>query len=113
MNKRLMLGYIFLVLALIGCASSSSRVTKTETISKETVRDDSTTEGNKGNFSGGESSPETKENRTATVVEKKTEIKEQRRTSESRGILGTTLHFVGQIIAFPFRIIAGVIEFIF
>lgn len=95
------------VFELQGCTTSSS-VTKTETVTTSGVE----TQGNQGNFERGESSPKTEEP-GITKVEKRREVKEKRTESESRGILGTTLHFIGQVLAFPFKVAAGVIEFIF
>lgn len=94
-----------------GCAASS-KTTKTETVTTSGAKGDSALQGNQGNFERGESSPKAEGERT-TKVEKRTEVREERAKSESKGILGTTIHFIGQALAFPFRIIAGVIEFIF
>ncbi len=90
-----------------GCTTSSSS-TKTETVTTSDIG----TQGNQGNFERGESSPKAEE-AGATKIEKRTEVEEKRTESESRGVLGTTLHFIGQVLAFPFKILAGVIEFIF
>ncbi len=44
------------------------------------------------------------------VVEQRTETSEEH---EHRGILGTTVDFLGEVIAFPFRLVGGVISAIF
>ncbi len=45
------------------------------------------------------------------VVERKTE--ETENESGSSGVLSTTVHVVGEIVALPFRIVAGLIRVIF
>lgn len=114
MKKKIFLWFIsclFVAFVVPGC-TTSSRSTKTETTTTETEKEGSSTRGNEGNFAQGESSPTTEEAGT-TKTEKRTEVKENQTTSESRGVLGTTLHFIGQVLAFPFKVIARVIEFIF
>lgn len=102
----------FAVLLLQGCASASSTTAKKETVITQDIESDSTQEGNRGNFRAGESF-QGEEKSMVTKVEKRTEVKEKRTEGESTGVLGTTLHFIGQVLAFPFKLIAGVIEFIF
>ena len=46
-----------------------------------------------------------------TVTSEK--VVEQSRSDEHRGFVGQTVHVVGQIIALPFRLVAGLFEAIF
>ena len=49
-----------------------------------------------------------------TVVEKRTTVHtEEIDEDEPRGLLSTTVHFVGEIIALPFRLVGGLIRAIF
>ena len=66
-----------------GCASSSERTVKSETTTSPTSQ--------------------------TTVVEKET----TRTDGGHHGLLGGTFHVVGEILAFPFEIIADVFRFIF
>lgn len=47
----------------------------------------------------------------STVVEETTTTTKSE--SHDRGILGSTFHVIGEIIAFPFEVIAGAFRFIF
>ena len=67
-----------------GCASSSSRHVKTETTANPTTQ--------------------------TTIVEKETTTHTD---SGHHGLLGSAFHVVGEILAFPFEVIAGVFRFIF
>ena len=78
--------------ALSGCATSE-RTTRTETTVSHDDDDDY------DNIDDGETTRTRTE--TTTVVD------------EERGILGTTFHVIGQILAFPFKVVAKVIEAIF
>ncbi len=98
------------LLAVQGCASSTHR---SETVVTETMQPTPAPSGNMGNFSSGQSSAEAGAPSGEVPVQKTTEVREERTTHESHGVLSTTLHFIGQILAFPFKIIAGAIEFIF
>jgi hypothetical protein len=96
---------------LTGCAASSSS-TKTQTITTESAQEGYAQQGNRGNFAGGESSPAV-EGPATTKIEKRTEVKEKHSVGGSGGVLSTTLHLIGQVLAFPFKVIAGVIELVF
>lgn len=76
--------------ALSGCATTE-RTTRTET----TVSHDDDND----NIDDGETTRT--HTQTTTVAD------------EERGILGTTFHVIGQILAFPFKVVAKVIEAIF
>lgn len=89
---------VVIIFLMLGCATSS--VTKTETITTETIY---STEGNKGNFPSGQTS----------AVKKTTKSKETKKPSGGGGILGTTVHAIGWALALPFKLIAGLIQFIF
>ncbi|MFA5119003.1 MAG: hypothetical protein WC695_09195 [Candidatus Omnitrophota bacterium] len=114
MDKRVFLLAVvclFAVSVFPGCTAGSSTV-KSETVTTRTTAGDSAEQGNQGNFVGGESSAKAQDT-GATKVEKRTEVREERSKSEPAGILGTTLHLIGQVLAFPFKLVAGVIEAIF
>lgn len=107
MEKRmflLMVIYLFSVFVVEGCATTST-TTKTETVTTQDTKGASTIQNNQDSLKKDETSPKAEETSTMKV-EKRTE-------SESRGVLGTTVHFIGQVLAFPFKVIAGAIEFIF
>lgn len=89
----------------LGCASS--RTTRTVTVVTTST---SEAQGNRGNFTRGASDPEYLER---TKVAKETTKIEEKREPGSRGVIGSTFHFIGQVLAFPFKVIAGIIEFIF
>lgn len=114
MEKRMFLLVMLCLFAVFvsgGCATTSS-TTKTETVTTQETKGDSIIKSNQDNIERGETSPKAEEAGT-TKVEKRTEVEEKRVESESRGVLGTTVHFIGQVLAFPFKVIAGVIEFVF
>lgn len=114
MEKRIFLCIIICLLVvsiLPGCAATSSS-TRTETITTQTAKDESAEWGNQGNFTEGESHPGEVEAGT-TKMEKRVKVEEKHTESGSRGVLGTTFHFIGQVLAFPFKVIGKVIEFIF
>lgn len=100
-----------LIVQLPGCAGTY-KTTKTTT-TKTTVTYPSG-EGNKGYLKntttvgtsdGQQNNPVTRENETvATTTETK---------AEHQGILGATVHAIGWVIALPFRIVGGLIGFIF
>ena len=74
-----------LVLSLMaGCASSSSKTVKRETTTSPSAQ--------------------------TTVVEKETTTHAD---SDHHGLLGGAFHVVGEVLAFPFEVIAGVFRFIF
>ena len=102
--------FLFVVIGA-GCASTY-KTTKTTT-TKTTVTN-SAEEGNKGYLMNTttvvtskdqQKNPVTKESETtATTTEKK---------AEHQGILGSTLHAIGWVIALPFRLVGGLIGWIF
>ena len=47
------------------------------------------------------------------VKEEKTVEKTESSETHSAGIVGTVFHATGQVLALPFRLVAGAIEFIF
>lgn len=46
-------------------------------------------------------------------TEEETTTTTETTTKEPRGVIGTTFNFIGKVIAFPFRLIAGIFEAIF
>ena len=66
-----------------GCASSSQKMVKSETVTSPTSQ--------------------------TTVVEKET----SRTETEHRGLFGEVFHVVGEVLAFPFQVVADVFRFIF
>lgn len=106
MEKKMFLVLIFCLFAVVGfegCATTST-TTKTETVTTYDTKGDS--------IERSETAP-TSEEPSTTKVEKRTEVEEKQTESESGGILSTTLDVVGNVLAFPFKVIAGVIEFVF
>lgn len=102
--------FTLMVVALLtlGCATSS--VTKTETITTETIQ---SPEGNRGNFPYGQTPAQAPQEKTVTRVEKTKKTKETKTTAQGGGILGTTVHAIGWVLALPFKLIAGIIQLIF
>ncbi len=49
----------------------------------------------------------------ADIEKSRTTTVETTTDEEPRGIIGTTWHFIGQVLALPFKLIAGAIEFVF
>lgn len=78
---------------LTGCASSSERESTVRTTTTESM----------------EPRPGTTVSETQT--ETNTEVNNE--THESHGILSSFVHFVGAVIAFPFKVIGGAIGAIF
>ena len=70
----------------IGCASSSETHVKKETVSSPTAQ-------------------------TQTVVTEKETTKTE--SSEHHGVIGDVFHVVGEVLAFPFQLVADVFRFIF
>jgi hypothetical protein len=93
LSAVLVTGAVLAAGTLTGCATSSERET-TYSATTETT--------------GPQSSGETVQQ---TQTETNTETHEE--TTESRGILSSTVHFIGAVIAFPFKLIGGVIQAIF
>ena len=76
--------FLTLSLTAAGCASSSSKTVKSETTASPTSQ--------------------------TTVVEKETTTHTE---GEHHGLLGGAFHVVGEILAFPFEVVADVFRFIF
>ena len=72
--------------ALTGCAGSS----KTKTVTTQT------TDGGSGN----------------TVTTEK-HVSSEKTTSDEPGVIGSTLHVIGVVLAYPFKLVAKLFEFIF
>jgi len=87
---------LFVTAVLGGCSSQSS----TETVSKETVQYPT---------ERAQYQPE------PVVVEKRTtEKSETTKTEEnSGGVLSSSVHIVGEVLALPFRAVAGLIDVLF
>ena len=87
---------LFVTAVLGGCATQSS----TETVSKETVQYPA---------ERAQYQPE------PVVVEKRTtEKSETTKTEEnSGGVLSSSVHIVGEVLALPFRAVAGLIDVLF
>ena len=49
----------------------------------------------------------------AVVKEEKTVEKTESKQTHSAGVIGSVFHLIGQVLALPFRLVAGAIEFIF
>jgi len=100
MFKKIILSIMLASAALFsvqGCRTSSS-TTRSEKVTVENGHDASFDHDNLDN--GHHNVEETR------ISEKTTE-------TEHRGILGSTVHFVGQVLAFPFKVVVAVIELIF
>ncbi len=93
LSTMLIAGAVLSVGTLSGCATSSERES-TYRATTETVGPDSS----------GETLQKTK-------IETNTETSHE--VHESRGILSSTVHFFGAVLAFPFKLIGGVIQAIF
>lgn len=111
MGKIILIVTIAAGLFICGCETANKSYTRTETITTTTESPAQTT-GNKGNFVEGRdisTGATVKKSEVVTTEEQK----EEKKAGETRGVIGSTFHFVGQVLAFPFKVIAGVIEFIF
>jgi len=109
MKKAVILFFMLCILSA-GCSYSSS--TRTETTIEHSTQEDASMQGNMGNFPGGRSYSEPK-GEESTRIRRTSEVKEEKTETGSAGVIGTTFHFIGQVLAFPFKVIANVIEFIF
>ena len=81
---------------LQGC--SSKETTSTQTVTEESVPNSEVIEADR-------------HSKKVIVTETKTEVKED--GPYCRGILGCTFEVTGDIIAFPFRLVGGLIDLIF
>lgn len=105
MKKRiflLMVLSVFAVFGFEGCAATST--TKTEPVTTHETKRDS--------MESSEASPQS-ENTSATKAEGRTEVEEKKTEGVSGGILSRTLNFIGNVLAFPFRVVAGAIALVF
>lgn len=109
MKKAIVLFAMLFILSA-GCSYSSS--TRTETTIEHSTQKDASMQGNMGNFPGGQSYSEPR-GEESTRTRRTSRIKEEKTETGSTGVIGTTFHFIGQVLAFPFKVIANVIEFIF
>ena len=110
--KKVTLFFVVVLSAVVisqGCVNSRT-TTRESAVTKTTAKDQSMQE-NKGNFPQGSSN--LAEQGTVRTIEKTTQVKQERVTDESGGVLSTTIHFIGKVIALPFKIIADIIEAIF
>jgi len=82
---------LFALSVLSACAAQSAKTVETETTVQYT-----------GDRDPARSEPVVTENRTTKTEETKTE-------GQSVGLLSGTVHVVGQAIALPFRVVAGLI----
>ncbi len=82
-----------LVSGLLGCANSRTTTVKTE----QRVQ-------RPGVMVGTESLRVDKETTTTTVTQT---------PQESRGVLSTTIHFLGEVISWPFRLVGSLLRAIF
>lgn len=90
---------LFIALAVVmviftGCATHSRTHRETATVTNSST--------------AGTASATPADGTTTTVHEESTTTEEH-----PRGIIGGTVHVIGQILAFPFKVIGGVIEAIF
>ena len=105
-NRKLEVALLLIVLLLAGVVQFSGCETHRHTVRSTTT--EPTTGTTQTTTTTTSSTTETEPASGATVVEEKTT------TSEPRtGILGGALHVVGQILAFPFKVVAGLFEAIF
>ncbi len=94
-----------LLLLTGGCATHTRTYKETtETHPQEVTTEEKETDGTTTTET---SSSQPAQQSTTVVKEEKTE------SSGGRGVVGGTFHLIGQILAFPFKLIAGVFEMIF
>jgi hypothetical protein len=86
------------MIAPMGCASDSRRVTREETV--RTTSPDT-------------SSAEAEGDRNGQVVATRTTVTDEEKSDQGGGVISTTVGFVGQVIAFPFRLVGAVFRAIF
>ncbi len=84
---------MLLASASLGCASSRTTTVKTE----ERVQ-------RQGTMVGTEVGPVGTKTTTTTVTQT---------PQESRGVLSTTIHFIGEVISWPFRLVGGLLRALF
>ena len=101
----LVLGVSLFAVQIMGCATNrTTRTTTTEPVGNSSTTHTTTT-----------SSPNSETTTTQTTshpVEKTTTVTEERRSSDG-GIFGGFFHIVGEVLAFPFRVVASVFDAIF
>jgi hypothetical protein len=82
----------------MGCASSSKHVTREDTV-RTTNPDTASAEGDR--------------EEQGQVVETHTTVTEEEKRDSGGGVISTTVAFVGEVIAFPFRLVGAVFRAIF
>ncbi len=90
--SKLLVALLFTMNVAAGCAHHTTRQ---ETVEYRSPSDTTTTTDENGNVVEQRSTTETSEDH------------------EHRGVLGTTVDFLGEVISFPFRLVGGVISAIF
>ena len=99
-NVRIICLFVFLIYLLLvvtGCATHS-RTTRTTTTDTPVEATTTTTT----------SQVTSEPSRQTTVV-----TEDKTRTAQDGGILGGAFHVVGEVLAFPFRVVAAVLDAIF
>lgn len=91
----ILMSALFMTQAFSGCATTEKKSREESTVTKEGVP-------------SGEMPAQTVKTETETTT---TEVKKQ--PSSGPGIIGSTFHVIGVVLAFPFKIIAKTIELIF
>lgn len=92
--------FLIAITGLQGCTTSHS---------SKTVKTVETEEGNRGVVT---TNAERDLDDSSTQTEKTVE-EEKTTTHEKGGLLGTAFEFIGEVLAFPFRLAANIIEFVF
>lgn len=106
-------------LLFLTVSSGCSRTESTSRTSKTVVSGEGTNKGNlyKGNTQYSETpnavTTETQTTENTPVAKTETTATTEKRADEPKGVIGTTLDVIGKVLAFPFKVIAGAIEFIF
>lgn len=86
------------ITAPVGCASDSRRVTHEETV--RTTSPDPSAEAEGDGHDG-------------QVVETHTTVTDEEKKDQGGGVISTTVAFVGEVIAFPFRLVGALFRGIF
>ena len=102
MRQRVIAGLLVAAMSAAGCAGRTERV-RTETSS-------SYSSASSGTANAAPGAPATQRQRT---VESSTHVTQTVPDDERRGVLGTTVHVIGEVLAMPFRLVAGLVRLIF
>ena len=89
---------IALITAPMGCASDSRRVTREDTVRTTSPENSAEAEG---------------ESHDGQVVEHHTTVTDEEQKDHGGGVISTTVAFIGEVIAFPFRLVGSVFRAIF